>query len=147
MNKRGWGGLQSCNFCNEDESVDHLFLKCDIARIIWFWMGECKNMFNHWRQFTDIIDFANNLSKKDREAFLTVISGVCWSIWTTRNNITFQNANVISSRNIIVLTCVLLNYWAGNMKEETSRRMSRWMPQALDEIPLQVMRPMLQITA
>jgi hypothetical protein len=33
--KRKWNGCQKCCFCNESETIHHLFLTCPFARIIW----------------------------------------------------------------------------------------------------------------
>ena len=33
--KRNWVGSQRCCFCDQDESIQHLFLKCPLARLLW----------------------------------------------------------------------------------------------------------------
>jgi hypothetical protein len=33
--KRKWNGSPSCQFCNLEESCDHLFFTCPIAKVIW----------------------------------------------------------------------------------------------------------------
>ena len=104
-------------------------------------------MFCHWTKFDDIIMYACSLSQKERTAFLTVLSAIRWSIWKTRNKMTFQDVTVINGRSIILLICGLINYWSGILPEELKKTMKRWIPQAWDEILLQVMGPVLQVTS
>jgi hypothetical protein len=33
--KRNWQGSSKCCFCDHDETVQHLFVKCPFAKIIW----------------------------------------------------------------------------------------------------------------
>ena len=33
--KRGWKGDKHCMFCGKDETIDHLFFSCSVAKIIW----------------------------------------------------------------------------------------------------------------
>jgi hypothetical protein len=33
--KRKWSGNPTCQFCDHDESVDHLFFTCLIAKVVW----------------------------------------------------------------------------------------------------------------
>lgn len=30
-----WKGSKKCQFCNEEEAIDHLFFKCQLARFVW----------------------------------------------------------------------------------------------------------------
>jgi hypothetical protein len=55
--KRNWTGCKKCAFCDEEETIEHLFLKCKFARLIWrvvhftFNMPpptNIKNMFGNW---------------------------------------------------------------------------------------------------
>jgi hypothetical protein len=33
--KRKWTGSMKCAFCSSDESIEHLFIKCPFATLIW----------------------------------------------------------------------------------------------------------------
>jgi len=35
MVRRNWPGNPSCNFCNNDESINHLFFTCPTAKVVW----------------------------------------------------------------------------------------------------------------
>jgi hypothetical protein len=33
--KRNWHGSKKCCFCNQDESIQHLFISCPLAKVVW----------------------------------------------------------------------------------------------------------------
>ena len=46
MIKRHWVGNPTCHFCSENESIDHLFFLCPIAKITWGVIGLCIGATN-----------------------------------------------------------------------------------------------------
>jgi hypothetical protein len=52
--KRNWVGNESCCFCDNKESIQHLFFECPLAKIIWcivhmtFGLAPPKNITNHF---------------------------------------------------------------------------------------------------
>jgi hypothetical protein len=88
--KRKLTGSQKCCFCNNNETVDHLFLRCPFAKIIWRMIfftynipppSNVTNMFGNW---------LNGVNKKDKVYIRIGISEICWLIWTSRNDIIFN---------------------------------------------------------
>jgi hypothetical protein len=78
--KRKWKGCQKCCFCNESETIHHLFLTCPFARIIWRIIfctfnipppANITNMFGNW---------LNGVKKWDKNRIRIDISVVCCSI-------------------------------------------------------------------
>ena len=59
--KRGWTGPTHCHFCQEYETVNHLFIQCPWVRQLWFWFGQCQEEFSQWNSIQDIINFAYSL--------------------------------------------------------------------------------------
>ena len=57
--KRNWKGSSHCSFCGNDENIDHLFISCSFAKLIW-WVVFCTynippptnvtNLFGNWLQ-------------------------------------------------------------------------------------------------
>ena len=35
LTKRNWEGCKTCVFCDKDESIQHLFFECPLAKIVW----------------------------------------------------------------------------------------------------------------
>jgi hypothetical protein len=70
--------------------VEHLFISCPFARIIWFMVyftfnipppTKVTNMFGNW---------LNGVDKNDKSRIHIGVSALCWSIWNCRNDIIFN---------------------------------------------------------
>lgn len=134
-----------CHFCSEnsvEESALHLFLKYPYLSQIWFWMGNFQHYYLEWQPLEDIEQFVLTFPLKQRKPMLMVISVICWSIWRTRNSICFENKNISTIRNMILLTCSLLNYWVGNKRPKELQHTHLWTPDDMDMVPLQTMSPL-----
>jgi hypothetical protein len=35
LSKRNWQGLKSVFYCDQDETLQHLFISCPLARVVW----------------------------------------------------------------------------------------------------------------
>jgi zinc-binding in reverse transcriptase len=147
LRKRGWTGSISCCFCSNDESVDHLMVLCLFVQTVWFWMGICQNLSPYRYSFDDVMIYAQALPYKEKCAFLTILSAVCWSLWKCRNDIVFNDKHVGSNRNLLIVICSLLHYWSGLGKKDVQGLMKRWMPEDLNMIPLQALPPVLCLDA
>jgi hypothetical protein len=73
------------------------------VRQVWFWMGICQDLIGHWTSVTDILQYTGSLLGKDRCAFGTMLSAVCWTIWKYRNEVIFKQSDT-TVRNTIILT-------------------------------------------
>jgi hypothetical protein len=74
-----------CCFCDSIEIVEHLFLSCAFARIIWRMLfftynipppTNITNMFGNW---------LNCVDKHDKVRIYIGVSDLCWSIWICQN--------------------------------------------------------------
>jgi len=78
----------NCEIClpTEEETVDHLFWACPFAQ-------QCWGILN--LEVSQIGDtFTNILALKDQlnnQFFMIAIILMCWTIWTTRNGLVFNN--------------------------------------------------------
>ena len=43
--RRGWKGSVNCHFCGDVETINHLFISCSVARLIWS-IFHCTYNFN-----------------------------------------------------------------------------------------------------
>jgi hypothetical protein len=91
--------------------------------------------------------YAQALPYKEKCAFLTILSAVCWSLWKCRNDIVFNDKHVGSNRNLLIVICSLLHYWSGLGKKDVQGLMKQWMPEDLNMIPLQALPPVLCLDA
>jgi hypothetical protein len=91
--KRKWLGCKKCAFCDQDESIEHLFIRCTFARLLWrvvhFTFNippptNIKNLFGNW------------LNGVNKQVKLRVRIGVCalmWAIWNYTNDVIFNKAS------------------------------------------------------
>jgi hypothetical protein len=88
--KRNWNGNTKCSFCDTEESVEHLFISCTFAKLIWRVLfaaynipppSNITNMFGNW---------LNGVDKDDKARIRIGISALCWSIWNCRNDMVFN---------------------------------------------------------
>lgn len=77
LKKKGWKGTDTCHFCNNPESINHLFVSCPFTKHIWFYLGSCQDVSIGWKRFSDIIKFSNQLPNNHSQAFILVFSAVC----------------------------------------------------------------------
>ena len=85
----------NCALCDDniEESVDHLFLDCRIARECWALIG--LNVISS----PDMVQrFENLRSQIGKRFFMEVIIVMCWCIWTIRNDAIFREIPACSLR-------------------------------------------------
>lgn len=89
--KRGWRkGDTNCQFCDQQETIQHLFFDCPMARLIW-------NIISCAFDLKPVTDsnhlFGSWLAAFGKKLKLLVITGVAvvlWAIWKTRNKACFE---------------------------------------------------------
>ena len=83
-----------CHLCEADvETADHIFVKCHFSKYLWFFLAD---------SFKRHLDFSGNFEtlfiKAMKEKFSSHVQAlwhagiifICWLIWKTRNEITFE---------------------------------------------------------
>lgn len=108
-----WKGSKKCQFCNEEEAIDHLFFKCQLARFVWSVMncvfacgipngmrdalGEWMKQFNrtqNWWQWEWLPFFGQY-----ENAEIKLVLKICYQ--ETRWHFFFQITHCISSRGML----------------------------------------------
>ena len=88
--KRRWQGCTKCSFCGSEETVEHLFVTCPLAKTIWTVVNttynispptNITNMFGNWH---------NGIDKLTKAHIRIGVAAFCWSVWNCRNNIVFN---------------------------------------------------------
>ena len=113
MKKRKWLGNPCCSFCDQMETSNHLFFSCTTAKSVWGIVGAvlktetCPK--NFWQCFSWFYAFWPGGGK----FYPLMIAAVCWSLWTTRNKMTFDKYKLRNPISIVFTACAFLTYWAG----------------------------------
>jgi hypothetical protein len=83
----------NCVLCEEaiEETVDHLFLHCELAKECWSLVGLVVPQSQDPFQILEEFRIRLNVP-----FFMEVIIIMCWSIWTVRNNLIFRGQEASS---------------------------------------------------
>jgi hypothetical protein len=121
--KRRWTGSPKCCFCNANETVNHLFLGCPFATIIWRMIyfaynipppTSITNMFGNWLY---------GVPKKDKNKIRIGISAICWTIWNTRNDMIFNNQEATNFLQVILRAVHWIQLWDFLLPEDERKDM------------------------
>jgi hypothetical protein len=112
LSKRIWLGCNKCCFCDKEETVQHLFIQCPFARIIWQIVYLSFNispplsiahMFGNWLNGTE----------KDEKANIRVgVCAVLMAIWHVRNDFIFNKSCFPSFLRVIPLAIHWIHTWS-----------------------------------
>jgi hypothetical protein len=98
----------TCLFCNEQESVNHLFFECVVAKQLWNVLssilgiqlgGALDNIGKFW------------LSSKHNGVLNMCTSAAFWSMWKLRNDICFQRKSWRSMAMLLYSMAMMLQNW------------------------------------
>ena len=110
--KRNWDGSKKCCFCDQDETIEHLFLSCPLAKMVWRIVSMALNL----QPPTSINNlFGNWLRGVDKSEKVQIRVGVCallWAIWNIRNDYIFNNAKTFSFMQVIPLATHWIRTWS-----------------------------------
>ena len=121
--KRQWNGCKKCCFYDFIETIDHLFLACPFARIVWRMIfytynlpppTNITNMFGNW---------LNGIDKKTKARIRIGVSALCWSIWTCRNDIVFNKSKGTNFLQVIRLATHWIHLWSNLQTSEQQELM------------------------
>lgn len=112
LQKRKWVGCTKCCFCDAQETVEHLFISCPFAKLIWRTVNftydlppptNITNMFGNW---------LNGVDKFNKDRIRIGVSALCWSIWRCRNDIIFNNIKSFNFLQVIHMVAHWVQQWA-----------------------------------
>jgi hypothetical protein len=117
--KRKWKGCSKCSFCDVNETIQHLFLECHMARMVWglasITFGFCPpssvaHLFGSW---------LNSFPSKMSNLVLIGAVALCWALWLCRNDVVFNNrSKLISCLQVIFRETCWIRTWSLLSKEE-----------------------------
>lgn len=88
--KRNWQGPSSYCFCDQAETVDHLFISCPFAKLLRRTIfitfnipppTNINNLFGNW---------LNGVLKKDKGHIRVGVCALLWALWNVRNDFVFN---------------------------------------------------------
>jgi len=86
--RRGWKGDGCCAFCGKNESIDHLFFECSMAKLIWALFRCSFALHSTPTSLSDCFGpWLGSFSKIDRNLVMVGVFAMLWSIWKVINDL------------------------------------------------------------
>ena len=111
LSRRNWQGSKTCCFCDQDETIQHLFFQCSLAKISWrivhmsFGISPPHNinhLFGSW---------LNGVDKRVKHQIRVGICALLWAMWHVRNDLTFNKTKNASFLQVIPLATHWTRTW------------------------------------
>jgi hypothetical protein len=114
---------ETCLFCSEKESVNHVFFQCCVAKAFWVWISEIAGR----NAGTDFELVATCWLSEKRFKLLNVLtSAALWTSWKTRNELCFQGKQWVSLRPLAGRCARMLRAWTLLQKPEDVAGRQNW---------------------
>lgn len=108
---RGSKGPKKCVFCGLDESIDHLFLQCCVARFVWRVMWCTFNISQIPTSMQQMCDWIYSFNSKNMKLPAISIAALCWKILKTGKLACFRSKYPSDPTNLVLpLDCILGGY-------------------------------------
>ena len=135
--KRRWNGSLSCSFCNQNESIHHLFFDCYMASNIWRLIYYALKIDSPVSINHIIGSWGSNMSPGYKKLLLSGISALFWSIWLSRNEVAFNHKPIPSILQVIFRGTHWFRFWRLLQKEESHQQILD-VCQALEVVAMEV---------
>jgi exonuclease III len=121
--KRNWQGSPKCCFCDQDETIQHLFLSCPFVKLIWRILAisfnfstptTIANLFGNW---------LNGVTKKLKGLIRVGVCALVWAIWTVRNDCIFNQKSFPSFLQVIPIATHWIHMWSFLQPEDVRQDM------------------------
>jgi hypothetical protein len=124
LNKKGMHKHEMCVFCDEKESINHLFFKCCVSGAVWDYVNEFLGMSIG----SDYMSVAAKwLDKKKYDAVNIISTVVLTGIWLTRNDFVFNNQDWSDVKLVLRRIWKLKLEWQILCKDRTMEMMQKWL--------------------
>jgi hypothetical protein len=135
---RGWNGDLTCVFCNQVETVDHLFVQCSYIKAIWNWIATFNNFSFDCECLDDLWLLDAVIPLKDRLLLELLRGAVLWSIWLERNRVCFNVTRPVSLKVLGAKIISLASYWCQAKSNNSFLKLSLMLPSDVKELPEQI---------
>jgi hypothetical protein len=113
----------TCLFCGEAESVQHIFFDCCVAKCMWEAISELTGL-SLGVDFESIAKLW--LSDKRYKCANIITTAALWSLWKTRNNICFQGVCWQGMSKVLGQCARLLKNWKVLPKQEDWKKIEHF---------------------
>jgi hypothetical protein len=123
LNRKGMSKPTQCCFCAENESIDHLFFECVVAREVWRYV--C--LFLELDIGKHYLSVASRWLSKEKCYSVNIVSTVAMgAIWLTRNDFIFHKQEWSDVKTVVRRMLMLTLEWNIMVKQERELEMENW---------------------
>jgi len=113
MKRRKWNGDTLCRFCDQEESIGHLFFSCPAAKYVWSVVARSVGANTRSGSFSQYFQWIIRFLAMSRNIQITTIAAICWAIWKLINRACFEHKLIKSPVDLVMHACVFMKHWAG----------------------------------
>uniref|UniRef100_A0A8I6XUJ7 Reverse transcriptase zinc-binding domain-containing protein n=1 Tax=Hordeum vulgare subsp. vulgare TaxID=112509 RepID=A0A8I6XUJ7_HORVV len=110
--KRRWRGRSNCCYCEQNETIRHLFLQCPLAKLLWRTIQIAFNIVPPTCISSIFTTWLNGVDVKISKLIGIGICALFWAIWNTRNDITFNGKNFNNFLQVIFRATSWIRTWS-----------------------------------
>ena len=112
VSRRNWNGNKYCCFCSSDETIQHFFFDCHVAKFLWRAI-QFTFVLNPPRSITHLFgNWLRGVGTKLKRQLLVGASVVCWAIWLSRNDVVFDKSSTKTYLQVLYRGTHWLRFWA-----------------------------------
>jgi hypothetical protein len=105
-------------FCTQLESIQHLFFECHFAKFMWTTIHIAFNIPRPHSILHLFNDWATTGGLKNHKLCLIGAAALIWALWTSRNDLVFDNSPTKTYMQVLFQGTYWLSLWAHLQKLE-----------------------------
>jgi hypothetical protein len=90
LTKDTWQGDKRCSFCNQDESVKHLFFECFLAKYVWSMVAKIIGADCRPINFEQYWPWCKKYLPNYKTIHMDALSLICWAFRRSRKSVCFH---------------------------------------------------------
>jgi len=112
--RRKWSGSPVCQFCDQNETVGHLFFTCPIVKVIWAVIARVVWANNIPTSLAQYWNWCDRWLPAGERYHMWGVSAICWAIWKGRNKACFDGVVIKNPIEILCHAGALMRFWTGH---------------------------------
>lgn len=88
--RRNWEGDSKCLFCDNEETILHLFFECVAAKYVWGIVGNVIGAGHRPNSFIQYFGWVQKFLHVGRNVQVVGLAAICWAVWKLHNKACFE---------------------------------------------------------
>ena len=137
LKKCNWNGDDGCCFCNNKETIQHLFFDCHVASFVWRIVLVAFGLTPPSNVSCFVSTWFEQVDSNMRPLLCVGVSAIVWSIWMCRNYCIFDRKRLYSYLQVIFRGTYWIRFWSLLQKED-GRNHLKWACRLLETVAFEV---------